>query len=373
MMQDGQEIIDLLALNLVPGVGSVMFQTILSYCGGASQVFQLPDAKLRKIPGVGEKTIAAIKNSEVRQKAEKEFAYTQKNNIDIISFLDDRYPKRLLHCPDFPPILFRQGTADLNAERMVNIVGTRHATDYGKKITEQLIEQLAPYQVIIVSGLALGIDVAAHRASLLHHLPTIGVLGHGLDTLYPSQNRGVAQKMKEEGALLTEFASGSKIDRNNFPSRNRIVAGMTDATIVIESAASGGALITAEIAFSYNRDVFALPGRVDEPFSAGCNKLLIQQKAQMFLSAEDITKSLGWFLEDALTNTPVKSIQKNLFEELEGEEVAVVAILRELKSAHIDQFNSRLQLPLSVISSTLLTLEFKGIVKSMPGKMYQLI
>jgi DNA processing protein len=265
-------------------------------------------------------------------------------------------------------MLYFKGDTDLNAKKVISIVGTREATDYGKDLCEKLIRDLAGYEVLIVSGLAHGIDAYAHRAALDQNLPTVCVLAHGLDNMYPAINRPLAMKMLEQGGWLSDFMSRTKADKENFPRRNRIVAGISDATIVVESKAKGGSLITAEIANSYSRDVFAFPGRVDDLSSAGCNNLIRQHKAALVQSAADVIYMLGWEKTIGI-NSP---IQKQLFIELKPNEELIVSILKEKQQLPIDDLCLLCKLPMSIISSVLLTLEFAGIIKSLPGKVYRL-
>jgi DNA processing protein len=249
------------ALTYVNRVGPAIAKLMVSYFGSAERIFTVPRSKLLSIPGITQNRIEQLNLNEALRKAEEELKFIEKNNIDVLFYTDPEYPKRLKNCNDSPILLYSKGNADLNARRIISIVGTRNATEYGRQLCRQLVEELQPYNVLIVSGLALGIDVCAHKECLKFDIPTIGVLGHGLDMVYPGQNRSVAEKMVENGGLLSEYPSGVVPDKGNFPERNRIVAGMADATVVIEASVKGGALITAEIANSYNRDVFTFPGR----------------------------------------------------------------------------------------------------------------
>jgi len=283
-----------IGLTFLKNIGPTLAKMLVSYFGDAESVFKASNAKLLKVPGIGEKTIAQLNFSEALTKAEAELKFIDKNGIDVIFYSDNNYPKRLRNCNDSPVLLYTKGNADLNSQHIISIVGTRNATEYGKQLCKQLIEELQQYNVLIVSGLALGIDVAAHKESLKLNVPTVGVLAHGLDRIYPNQNRLIAEKMLENGGLLSEYPSGTVPDRENFPQRNRIVAGIADATVVVEASIKGGALITAEIANSYNRDVFAFPGRVGDDFSEGCNFLIRNNKAALLTCAADLAYSLGW-------------------------------------------------------------------------------
>jgi DNA processing protein len=265
--------------------------------------------------------------------------------------------------------LYSKGNADLNNYRVISIVGTRNATDYGKQLCRQLIEELEPYNVLVVSGLALGIDVAAHKECLKVNMPTVGVLGHGLDRMYPSQNRSVADRMLENGGLLSEYPSGTMPDRENFPQRNRIVAGLADATIVIEASVKGGALITAEIANGYNRDVFAFPGRVGDQFSEGCNFLIRNNKAALLTCVADLAYSLGWEKPDSLA--PVTQ-QYLLPIDLSADERAIFEIIQQHKMPlAIDDLTIKANMPMSQLAMNLLNMEMQGYIRSLPGKTYQ--
>ena len=278
-----------------------------------------------RVPGIGEKIISQLNFKEALEKAEDELRFIEKNGIEIIFYTDSAYPKRLKNCNDSPVLLFSRGNANLNMQHVVSIVGTRNATEYGKHLCHQLVEELQQYNVLIVSGLALGIDVAAHKEAIKLDMPTVGVLGHGLDRLYPGQNRSTAEKMVHNGALLSEYPSGTIPDRENFPQRNRIVAGMTDATVVIEAGVKGGALITAEIANSYNRDVFAFPGRVGDDYSEGCNFIIRNNKAQLLTCVADLAYSMGW--EKSSEAKPVEQFMLPI--DLSRDEQTIFDVLRQ--------------------------------------------
>jgi DNA processing protein len=358
-----------IALTLVPGVGNVIARNLVSYCGSVEGVFKESKKNLDKIPGVGPVTSEAIKKHQVFDAAEKECKFIEKHSIKFLFYLDKNYPERLKNCMDAPVMLYYKGNADLNKSRIIAIVGTRSATDYGKTICEQLIEDLRNSNATIVSGLAYGIDITAHKAALKNDLETVGVLAHGLDRIYPSVHRSIAEKMIAQGGLLTEYLTGTKPDKENFPQRNRIVAGISDAVIVIEAAKSGGALITAEIANTYNRDVFAVPGKVNDTFSEGCNHLIKTNKAVLIESAKDIEYIMGW---EEKKSKKEKNNQRSLFVELNTEEKSLVDLLNQNGSMNIDSICGKITMPVSKISATLLNLEFKGMLKSLPGKIYEL-
>lgn len=356
-----------IALSFLPGIGDVLAKNLLSYCGSAEKIFSTKKEKLIKIPGIGLKAALAIVEFKDWNQVEKEILFIEKNNIDAIFYTDEAYPKKLKNCVDSPLLLYKKGKADLNTEKIIGIVGTRNSTNYGKEVCEKIIEDMTAYNPTIVSGLAYGVDIVAHKAALKNGLSTIGVLAHGLDTLYPFAHNKVAASMLDRGALLSDFPSNTKLNKVNFPKRNRIVAGMVDAIVVIESGAKGGAMITAEIANSYNRDVFAVPGAVNAPFSTGCNHLIKTNKAALVQSAEDIAYILGW---ENKVNRPKK--QKELLLELNDNEKAILDILQQKDFVHIDEIATLSNLSISNVSSVLLTLEFMGAVQSLPGKRYKL-
>jgi DNA processing protein len=359
-----------IALTHIPGVGPVLAKNLLGYCGSVEAIFTEKVTHLTKIPGIGiniAKAVHAFKNFD---KAYIEADFIQKNKIEALFFLDEDYPQRLKNCNDSPVMLYYKGQKLLNLSRTIAIVGTRMATDYGKLQTEKIVEALQPYQPTIVSGLAYGIDICAHKSALKNNLPTVGVLAHGLDKIYPAVHKNVAAKMLQQGGLLTEYGNNTNPDRENFPARNRIVAGMCDAVVVIEAGAGGGALITAELANGYNRDVFALPGRVDDTFSAGCNRLIKTNKANLIETAADIAYILGWQNE---FQKKKKHVQRPLFIDLNEDEQMLVNLLTQNGTMNIDTLLAHNQLPISKIAALLLNLEFNGIVKSLPGKMYALI
>lgn len=353
---------------MVPGIGDARVKKLVAYCGGAKEVFMRPKGFLEQIPSIGDKIASAVAKSDVLRMAEKELAFAEKNQVSAISFLDADYPQRLKHCDDSPIVLYKKGNGSINPPRAVSIVGTRNATREGKEVTENLVEQLANAGVTIVSGLAYGIDITAHKASLKNNIPTIGCLAHGLDRIYPKLHERTANEMLDTGALITDFPIGTNPDRENFPKRNRIVAGMADATIVIEAAIKGGALITAELANGYNRDVFAIPGRVSDQYSEGCNKLIKDLKAALITSADDVLKAMNW--EDASTSDKPQPQTKLLIDLTEDQE-KVVSVLRQ-QNHTIDRLSVLSDLPMSKVASVLLELEFEGVVSNLPGKVYKL-
>jgi len=359
-----------IAITLIPGVGPVLTRNLISYCGGVEAVFNEKEKSLLKIPDIGPITAKAIVMHSVFERAEQECNFITKHSIKPLFFLDSDYPQRLRNCSDAPVILYFKGKTDFNKQRVISIVGTRKASDYGKTICEQLLNDLAALDIIVVSGLAYGIDICAHKAALKNNISTVGVLAHGLDRVYPSAHKSIADKMVDNGGLLSEYISETNPDKENFPTRNRIVAGISDAVVVIEAAHRGGALITAEIANNYNRDVFAVPGRVNDIYSQGCNRLIKTNKAALIESAADLVYILGWELQKEKTKP---TSQRKLFIELSNDENAIVQLLNEHKQLDVDTLANLGNLPLSKISSALLTLEFSGILKSLPGKRYELV
>jgi DNA processing protein len=364
-----QERLSFLALHNTPGIGDRLLKQVVSYCGSADQVFKTPKGKLLKIPGIGEMTAEAIKKGKSFEKAEKEIAKAEKSNTEILFYTDKKYPKRLKQIEDAPSLIYWQGNATLNHTKTVAIIGTRQATDYGKEMVEQIVKDLVPHQALIISGLAYGIDIQAHKQAIKNNLQTIGIMGSGMDIIYPSAHKDTAKKMIEQGGLLTENSFGAKPDAHNFPARNRIIAGMSDALIVVEAANKGGALITAEIANTYNKDVFAVPGSIGITYSEGCNKLIRTNKANLYSCIKDLEYIMNWSAE----NPEVKKIKPSAIDisEFEPDEQVVIKVLQEKKAAvMIDELTIKTSLSPSLLASLLLTLEFKNVVKSLPGKMF---
>jgi DNA processing protein len=357
-----------IALTYVKNVGPAIAKSMVSYFGSVERIFTVPKAKLLEIPGITANRLTQLGLPEAMQKAEMELKFIEKNNIEVLFYTDPRYPKRLKNCADSPILLYGKGNMELNNRRVISIVGTRNATEYGRHLCRQLVEELQPYNVLIVSGLALGIDVCAHKECVKLDVPTVGVLAHGLDMLYPGQNKATAEKMLENGGLLTEYPSCTNPDRQHFPERNRIVAGMADATVVIEAGLKGGALITAEIANSYNRDVYTFPGRVGDEFSEGCNFLLRHNKASMLVNPADLAYSLGWEKDEGAV---VGQQQIALPIDLSNEEQMIFETIREHKQPlAIDDLTIKTNLPMSRLAMNLLNMEMQGYIRSLPGKTY---
>ncbi len=361
----GQELLYQIGITLIKNIGAVNGKKLIAYCGGPEAVFKEKISKLEKIPGIGRARATMIKNQDVLQRAEQEIEFISKYNIQPLFYTEPGYPSRLLNCDDGPLMLYYKGNANLDNQKVIAVVGTRRATNYGKARCEEILKELEPLNMLVVSGLAYGIDSCAHRQSVNMGLETVGVLGHGLDRIYPALNKKLAEKMVQQGGLLTEFMSGTNPDRENFPRRNRIVAGMADAVLVIESGRKGGALITAEIANSYNRDVFAVPGRVGDDMSRGCHFLIKTNRAALVETGADIAYLMGW------EKTEVdKKQQQELFVELSKEEKLILEIIKEHGELPIDKITLLTKLSTSKVASSLLNLEFEGLVRSLPGKLY---
>lgn len=359
-----------LALSLATKVGPGVFKAIVAYSGSAKAFFQLNKGKASKIPRVGEKLLEIQRQADsLLQKADDLINLSEKKGFKIIISTDQNFPSRLKMQEDGPVVLFTQGNGNLNFERSIGIVGTRSATTYGKSITRKIVEDLLPYQPVIISGLAYGIDIEAHRAALQFGLPTIAVMGSPITQVYPAVHKKTAEQLQESGVLMSEYAPGSTMVPGNFPARNRIIASLSDALIVVEAAEKGGALITAEIAYSYNKEVFAVPGNLQSPFSEGCNHLIRKMKASIYTGPGDIAEALFW-------SKPGEEKIKKPVLNLEGrdeEDSAILKLLLEKGESEIDQISYLTEIPLGMLSSKLLTLEFEGIVKSLPGKKFKLL
>jgi DNA processing protein len=359
----------LLALHFVPGLGDYLVRQLVSYCGSAEKVFTTPKGKLMKIPGIGEVTASSIQTTKPFDAAEKEIRKAEKENARIVFFLDKEYPSRLKSIPDAPSLLYCKGTFDFENAKAIAIVGTRQATNYGKECVERLLEQLTPHQPLVISGLAYGIDIQAHKQSLRQSLQTIGVLGSGLDIVYPAAHKETARLMESNGGLITENPFGTKPDAHNFPARNRIIAGLCDALIVVEAAEKGGALLTAEIANSYNKDVFAFPGNIGASHSTGCNNLIKANKAHLLTAVRDLEYIMNW----QIAEKPLRKKEFMAIERFEPEEQIVLKAMLEKNPVAIDELSWKTNLSVSQLASLLLSLEFKSVVQSMPGKQYKLL
>jgi DNA processing protein len=362
-----EEIFYQLALTFVPGIGVKTGRILLERLQSATAIFKAPLKELKHVDGITELKAKGFRDDEVLKKAEKELAFVQKNDIRVL-YTGNNYPNRLSNCIDAPLVLYYKGNANLDAAKMIAIVGTRKNTDYGHKLCEELVENLQSMEnMVIVSGLALGIDAIAHKKCVQLGLPTVGVFGHGLDKVYPDTHKALAAQMTENGGLLTEFPSGTLPDRGNFPMRNRIVAGLCDVTVVIESHKEGGALITAKMASGYNREVAAYPGRVNDSRSAGCNELIRSNIAAMITKPEDLVELMNWNKEGK-----PKAVQKQLFINLTGDEQKIVDLLQTKDNVHSDELLYHTGLANSMLAATLLQLEMQGVIKSLPGKYYRM-
>lgn len=359
----------LLALHFIPGIGDYTIRQLVSYCGSAENVFKTPKGKLLNIPGIGQVTAESISKGQPFKLAEKEVSLAATEQVQLIFYTDKNYPSRLKQINDAPSLLYCKGNIEFENPKTLAIVGTRKATDYGRQCIEELLRELIPHHVLIISGLAYGIDIQAHKHALKSNLPTLGVLGSGIDVIYPAAHKDTARKMLDHGGIVTENPFGTKPDAHNFPARNRIIAGLCDALVVVEAAEKGGALITAEIANSYNKDIFAFPGNIGQSYSEGCNNLIKSNKAYLITGAKDLEYLMNWDL-----NTPVAVRKEKVsLDAFEPQEQHVIRTLQvNNNQLMIDEISWRTDLPVSKLASILLALEFKGMITSLPGKVYKL-
>jgi DNA processing protein len=358
-----------IALTLIPNIGDVHAKALVNIYGDAQPVFKAKKKELEAIEGIGTIRANSIKAFTDFTSSEAEIKFIEKYKIAPLFITDKNYPQRLLNCYDSPVLLYYRGTADLNTSKIVSVVGTRSNSEYGKSVCEKLIEELTEQNILVVSGLAFGIDTIAHKAALKNNLQTVGVLAHGLDRIYPTQNKTLAKQMTEQGGLLTDFISNTNPDKQNFPKRNRIVAGMCDALVVMESGKKGGSLITAELANGYNKDVFAIPGKTTDTKSEGCNYLIKQNKASLITGAADLIELMNWDPKEKTT----KKKQRELFIELTPDEKIIVDILQQRESIQIDELYFKSGLSSSAAATALLMLEMQNVVASLPGKVYKLL
>ena len=362
------ELFYILALQKVEGVGDIMAKKLMSHCGSAEAVFKTKTQQLAAIDGVGSSLLKNLKDETVFDKANKELEYIQNNNIKVSFFQDENYPDKLKHCVDAPVLLFTAGNIDLKNRKIISIVGTRQITSYGTEFCKKFIEDLIPLDPVIVSGFAYGVDIVAHQLAMENNLQTIGVLAHGLNQIYPKNHKKYMAKMELNGGFMTEFWSSSNPDKENFVKRNRIVAGISEATIVIESAERGGSLITANMANDYNRDVFAVPGRTTDKYSAGCNNLIKTQKANVLTSAADLVYMLNWDIKEE-----PKAVQKQLFVSLDNDEQKIYDYLLKTGKELMDIIALECEFPIYRVSSILLNMELKGVIRPLPGKLFEAI
>jgi DNA processing protein len=364
-----QNRLSLLALHFISGLGDYTIRQLISYCGSAEKVFQTPKGKLLKIPGIGDVTADAIRKGKPFDRAEKEIQRASKEGVQMHFFMDKNYPARLKQINDAPSLLYVKGNVNFENKKMVAIVGTRKSTQYGKHCVEELIQGLVPHQATIVSGLAYGIDIHAHKHAVKVGLPTLGVMGSGIDVIYPSAHKETAKKMYAEGGIITEHPFGTRPDAHNFPARNRIVAGLSDAIVIVEAAVKGGALITAEIANSYNKDVFAFPGNIGQSTSEGCNNLIKANKAFLITSVKDLEYLMNWDPSgEPATRQDIADLEK--FEP--AEQLVIKTLLGNKNQLMIDELSWRTGINVSQLASILLNLEFQGLIHPLPGKIYKL-
>lgn len=376
MHADEQEILCSMALSRVLHLNSLHQQLLLREAGSATELYRQRKNLKDLLPQASPRIAEALRDMDTQmERAREELDFARKNRIQCICYSDERYPQRLRECADAPVLLYYRGSRDLNAQRVVSIIGTRRCTEYGKELCRHLtaeLQRLCP-DVVVVSGLAYGIDIQAHRHALACGLDTVGVLAHGLDQIYPRTHRDTAAEMTSHGGLLTEFMSRTNADKVNFIRRNRIVAGMADATVVVESAAKGGALITAELAEGYHRDVFAFPGRTTDPYSQGCLALIRANRAVLVTGAEDIVNAMGWATRQTLEEARRQPVQRDLFPDLTDEERLVADCLAQCDDKQINMLAVETNIPIHKVSALLFGMEMKGVVKMLSGGRYRLL
>lgn len=365
-----EELLYMLALQKAPTIGDVTAKKLLAKCGSAKQIFKEKKQNLLLIDGVGTKLLQNLNEVKLLALARQELEFIQQYNITVWNYTSSIYPERLKHCIDGPILLFSTGNINLSNQKIISVVGTRNLTNYGKSFCEKLIEELQTVNPIIVSGFAYGADICAHKSAIKNNLQTIACLAHGLNQIYPKVHKKYINDVEKNGGFISDFWSSDQPERNNFLKRNRIIAGLSEATIVIESGKKGGSLVTADIANSYNREVFAVPGRVNDTQSKGCNDLIKHQKAQLINSAQDVIDYLNW---DIAKPSVQKAIQPQLFIDLNTEETIITQTLKDYEKIHLDELSIKSALPIYKLSSTLLDLELKGLVRALPGKQFQLI
>jgi DNA processing protein len=364
-----EDLLYVLALQRVKGIGDINAKKLISHCGSAKNVLNEKRRNLEKINGIGFSTVQYLFDKENLKEAEKELAYIQKNKIETFYFTDKNYPEKLKHCIDAPILLFKEGNFNFTNQPIISIVGTRKITSYGRDFCEKLIADLAEYNPIIVSGFAYGVDICAHRSALKNKLQTIGVLAHGFEEIYPKSHKKYVSEINKNGGFLTDCWHNDELIRENFLKRNRIVAGISEATIIIESAEKGGSLVTADIANSYSRDVFAVPGRSTDNYSKGCNDLIKRNKAAILTSANDLIEMLNWDVK----SKKEKIIQKQLFVELNEIEQLIYDFLFENGKEVLDTISLNCKLPIYQTTTILFNLEMKGVVKPLPGKLFEAV
>jgi DNA processing protein len=369
-----KELYYLIALKFLPNIGDITIKKLVGFFSNAQNVWFATKSDLLKTPEISIKVIKTLVDEEARKdallKADAEISFIDKENISVVHFWQEDYPPLLAQCYDSPVLLYFKGQIKWSAQKFISIVGTRNITPYGETFLNQLIQDLAPLNPVIVSGLAYGVDIKAHKLAVEHNLPTIACVAHGLNKIYPAQHTKYVYEIVANGAIVSEFPHFAMPDRENFPKRNRIIAGLSDCTVVIESGVKGGSLITADLAFGYNREVFAVPGRVNDKYSEGCNKLIKSQKAALITSAQDILYIMQWE-----KNGKSKAKQQQLFFDLSDQEIKLIEFLRIQpdNTADIDTIFVKTEIPTHLLASLLLNLEFNGLIKSLPGKRYMAI
>jgi len=364
-----EDLLYVLALQRIKGIGDINAKKLIAHCGSAKKVLKEKRQTLEKINGIGSFILKNLYDSEYLKEAEKELNYIQKKNIEFLYFKDENYPEKLKHCVDGPILLFKEGNFKLENRPIISIVGTRKITSYGRDFCKKLISELKEYNPIIVSGFAYGVDICAHKEALNNNMQTIGVLAHGFEDVYPKSHKKYVNEINKKGGFITDFWHNDELKRENFLKRNRIIAGISEATIIIESADKGGSLVTADIANSYSRDVFAVPGRSTDIYSKGCNSLIKFNKAAILTSAKDLIELLSWKLEF----TQPKVIQKQLFVELTEIEQLVHDFLIENGKELVDLISLNCKLPIHQTIIILFNLEMKGLVKPLPGKLFEAV
>jgi DNA processing protein len=360
-----------LALAMVPNIGPVYAKKLLDHFGDAESIFRATPAALGKVSGVGAVRADAISSFDQFSLAEKELAFVEKYGIRCIFFTDKDYPQRLLGVRSAPILLYYKGNADLNSRRIVSVIGTRTPTEYGKRMVEQLLRELAVYGPLVISGLAYGIDGIAHAAALKHSLPTLGVLGHGLDQIYPPQHKALAREMVKHGGLITNFNTASEPASHNFPVRNQIVAGMSDALVVAETGIKGGSMLTVGDALRLKKKVFVFPGRITDKASSGCNKLIQEGNARLLLSASQLSAEMGWDPLNKPDAPPPEGREAQAAKNLSDQEKLLLRLINGKETTSVDQLSAQVQLSSTAIAMALLNLELKGLVLPLPGKMYR--
>lgn len=365
---NSEDLLYTMALQHIPNLGDTTAKKLIRKLGNARNIFQEKKSNLLKIDGIGNIRIQELHDPKHLRAAEDELRFIEKNGINVHYFQNASYPEKLKHCLDGPILLFSTGKIDLQKKRIISIVGTRRITAHGIAFCEQFIEALAPLQPVIISGFAYGVDITAQKAAMKNELQTVGCLAHGLNQIYPKSHKKYMPGIEENGGFFTDFWSTDNFDRNNFLKRNRIIAGLSEATIVIESAEKGGALVTADIANSYDREVFAVPGRPTDKYSIGCNNLIKAQQAHVLTSAADLAYILNWDVE-----VKQKSIQKQLFVELEDDEQKLYEFLKSSGKTELDHLALNCNFPTFKTASLLLNMELKGAIRPLPGKLFEVI